>query len=216
MPVERSDFNDGDILAKTTQVPCKGGHQFKYVYDDGHPITSECINPEQKRAALHIWIDVVKNTAVARAQEARDEGLARARRQKADMLRENPEERAKAEAMGLIVPAGTRTEETPDFDSPDAVASTPTARQRQTSIAAQPAESVRAQGSNSSDPVAMAKAQLVAATLDVQELSPKLEDAARRVKQWQAVLQALQGVELPKESAVIEQGKDFLSLLERR
>lgn len=188
--VETSDMNDGDILAKTTQIPCgKGGSQFKYILPDGHPITSECVSQEQKKQALHAWVDAVKGAAVARVKSEREELAARIRRQKADAAAAN--EAQNAEAMGLIVPAGT-------------AAASQTPVQQTNSGAAPSVELVRQTGAPSStDPVAMAKAELVRAAMEVQELQPRLVAAQQRVAQWQAVLGALQAVELPKESAVI-------------
>lgn len=188
--IETSDMNDGDILAKTTQVPCgkNGGTQFKYVLPDGHEIKSECVPEEHKKTALHRWVDAVKEAAVARAREERAELAAKIRRQKVDAELAAAEE-AERQRSQLIVPGGTGAALRP-------VEPTYVAPARVTASAGtQPA---------GTDPVAMAKSELVNATLEVQELAPKLAAAQQRVAQWRAVLQALQAVELPRESSVID------------
>ena len=205
--IEKSDFNDGDILAKTKQLPCKGGVSFKYTLPDGHPITSDCIPQDRKREMLHKWIDVVKDAAIARARDEQAESAARARRRKGD-VRSNPAERAKAEAMGLIVPEGTGAEESTTDSQPSILEAdfvpSPTTRPQSAGLNAVP-----------TDPVGMAKHQLVAASLEVQELQPRLQSALQRVAQWQAVLTALQGVELPKESTVIDTNTQLVRDLNR-
>lgn len=205
--LEASDMNDGDILAKTTQINCpKGGTKFKYVLADGHEITSECVSEDNKRKALHGWVDAVKSAAVSRARAEREEQLARARRNKADSLKEDPKERAKAEAMGLIVPAGTGGTVR---ESAETISTIPGAVSQRTNVAG--SESVS--GSVvPSDPVAMAKSQLVQATLEVQELAPKLQSAKMRQAQWKAVLEVLQATELPQEPKVISLDTKFTDL----
>lgn len=195
--IETSDFNDGDILAKTTQVPCgkNGGTQFKYVLPDGHEIKSECVPEEHKKTALHRWVDAVKEAAVARAREERAELAAKIRRQKVDAEIAAAEE-AERQRSQLIVPGSV--------PSPAA------------SIPAQPAPSatvrVSAPTAGVHDPVAMARAQLTEASLEVQRLRPLLQEAEARMRQWATVLQALNAIELPRESSVIV---DATSLLER-
>lgn len=199
--IETSDFNDGDILAKTTQVPCgkNGGTQFKYVLPDGHEIKSECVPEEHKKTALHRWVDAVKEAAVARAREERAELAAKIRRQKVDaeIAAAEEAERQRNELMRneLILPAGA--------------APRPAAP-----ISATPARVTASAGTppGVTDPVAMARAQLTEASLEVQRLRPLLQEAEARMRQWATVLQALNAIELPRESSVIV---DATSLLER-
>lgn len=198
--LETSDMNDGDILAKTTQVPCKGGHQFKFILPDGHPIISECVNAENKARALHLWVDVVKSSAVARVRAEREELAAKIRREKADAEAEERDRQA------LIVPEGT--------SAPSSVAASPVTRFVPSVIGAELVPS--SAPSSPGDPVAMARGELVRAALEVQQLQPQLAAAQQRVAQWQAVLNALQAVELPKESAVILPGSNIADHLEKR
>lgn len=203
--LDTSDMNDGDILANTTQVTCKGGHQFKYILPDGHEIKSECVPQEKKKEALHAWVDAVKNAAVQRDRETRQETAARARRARI--------EREEQEARQLIVPAGTGGESTPPAIADPALPfSTEPFYNRTVHSPSVPS----ALPYSATDPVSMAKAELVRASLEVQELAPKLAAAQARVKQWQAVLGALNAVELPRESAVIDGVTKLSDIMETR
>lgn len=73
--VEGRDINDADILNDTKQERDKKGNiRFNYLIADGtptgHKIQSEWINPDNKRQAILTWVDVVRQTIVAKAQES--------------------------------------------------------------------------------------------------------------------------------------------------
>lgn len=206
--VSASDLNDGDILTGTTQVPCgKDGSQFRYAIPGGKAITSECINPDQKKQALRLWVDAVKQTVVANVKAEREETTAKIRRLKADANREN--EAAAAVAMGLI--------RRPSPPSPPSVQSSDASSQEAPPHAQHATEPDTAPGVVATpDPLALAKAQLVQAAFEVQELSPRLDNAQRRVKQWQAVLNVLQAAELAQDSSVLEAGKHVITFYDSK
>lgn len=100
MSLEVSDLNDGNILNATEQKTSENGAiQFSVVLPSGHRIESEWIPQEQRKKALMLWLDAVKQAVVNDA--------ARMRRQKIEEARAVSLESALPENGPAVVPAGT-------------------------------------------------------------------------------------------------------------
>lgn len=70
MSLELSDLNDNTILQATVQEnDANGNIRFKITLQDGHPLVSEWLSPDNKKVGLFAWIDVVKQQALARVNE---------------------------------------------------------------------------------------------------------------------------------------------------
>lgn len=79
--IESSDLNDGDILQQTTQRnDGQGNIQFVITLPSGRVLTSEWISPDNRRQAVHAWLDVVKAQAVGDSEAEEQERNARLRR----------------------------------------------------------------------------------------------------------------------------------------
>lgn len=195
--LEAADLNDNTILEQTKQETDAKGHiRFKITLPDGHLLTSDWFSVEQKTTQLLIkWTESVKGQVQAREKDKQEELNALLRRQKADKDQEGQAQQA-AE-MGIIVPTGT-LQGTAQVDASAArTMSINPSLQTSGRVATIPSPA------GVLDPVKMAKQELVSAMQEVQSLRPSLADAERRVAQWKAVLTALAGIELPRESSVI-------------
>lgn len=80
-----ADINDAEIIAGTQQeLDEKGRVRFHYVMPDGSPLSSDWVMPDYVQKARFQWVDAVRQTIVAQAQQAQDATIAAARRQQMD------------------------------------------------------------------------------------------------------------------------------------
>lgn len=89
--LEAGDINDKEILDETKQESnSRGFIRWKYTFSDGRSpefIQSEWIDRDNARKAIFSWLELVRNSLVSRAHDARSEANAAARRATAEALR---------------------------------------------------------------------------------------------------------------------------------
>lgn len=72
--IERNDINDSEVLSKSTMdKDDKGNIKFKYVLPSGKPLSSEWIRPDDRKRAMMLWVDVVKDNIIADIEDTRRE-----------------------------------------------------------------------------------------------------------------------------------------------
>lgn len=202
--LEASDLNDDAIMTKTRAFQKGGLLQFRFEGEDGQKITSEWFHPDDKQKAIMRWLEVIKEQVVAHANAKVEETKARIRREKAEQNAEA--EAANAQALGLIVPAGTVPYQ-PAAGGRDAPPVMDAAMTTASSAAAYGIPSNPA--ARALTPIALAQQQLALAQANLEQKTAEYHQARHLVMQWDAMLKAMQALELPQQPGVIQVTKSL-------
>lgn len=182
MALEASDLNDGTILQQTKQAKdARGNIQFSITLPMGKELRSEFVQPDKAREALKLWLDVVKEQAIAEAKEHRLQQQRKAT--PVDI------ERKPGDDQPLFRAGGARDKSIDDVPMIPAVAeeSVGYPPQRQRAAPARPDETIHA-----TDPLKYAQQQYEYYSGLLYDLRPRVAQYEKFVQQWGVILESLE------------------------
>ena len=192
--IEASDMNDGDILRDTVQKnDGKGNIMFEYLLPSGRKLTSEWVNPDNRRKAIMAWLDAVKSQAALDSQVEEERRNAMLREAQAKRRRDTVDPAVAAFLFGIGksgetgVGAGSLLEgpvPAPLAKAAPEPAPAPAPSAPQPKLSEDPTQFVR-------DQLASTGAEVVQAGAAVEQAQRWLAEATQRMEQWKRVATTL-------------------------